>query len=499
MADDDILRFGRLGHLYPLTKVKALTSEAMINSSSSSLSTALHHRRHPLRRLRQSPNATSAVINTQITRNRLFYSTVTLRRGRRVLVEVDDRRIFCLPESAETTCFNSPSSSSSSSSSSSIENEEAVAADLRSLVDDFDPNIPIQSATTPPSSWYTNPSFLSLEISRVFYRSWQAVGYSEQLKNPGDFFTGSLGNVEYVVCRDLDGNINAFHNVCRHHASLIMSQSGQTSCFVCPYHGWAYGLDGSLVKATRITGIKDFNVKDFSLIPLKVAAWGPFILLNMREATSAQQSTDESTVENEWLGDCPEIQIIKGVHSSLRFICRRSYTMDCNWKVFVDNYLDGGYHVPYAHKGLASGLDLGSYSTTMYEKLSIQKCEGGPTVDNVEFDRLGLKALYAFIYPNFMINRYGPWMDTNLVLPLGHKKCRVVFDYFLEASLADDTSFIERSLNESETVQMEDITLSEGVQRGLESPAFCRGRYAPTVEKAMHHFHCLLHHDLIRS
>ncbi|CAM8883954.1 unnamed protein product [Rhodiola kirilowii] len=416
MPDDDILRFGRLGHLYPLTKVKALSSEAMI---------------------------------------KLF-----------LLIVID-----CSPSSSP------PTPTTPSPSSSSIENEEAVAADLRSLVDDFDPNIPIQSATTPPSSWYTNPSFLSLEISRVFYRSWQAVGYSEQLKNPGDFFTGSLGNVEYVVCRDLDGNINAFHNVCRHHASLIMSQSGQTSCFVCPYHGWAYGLDGSLVKATRITGIKDFNVKDFSLIPLKVAAWGPFILLNMREATSAQQSTDESTVEK-------------------RMAC---YTMDCNWKVFVDNYLDGGYHVPYAHKGLASGLDLGSYSTTMYEKLSIQKCEGGPTVDNVEFDRLGLKALYAFIYPNFMINRYGPWMDTNLVLPLGHKKCRVVFDYFLEASLADDKSFIERSLNESETVQMEDITLSEGVQRGLESPAFCRGRYAPTVEKAMHHFHCLLHHDLIRS
>lgn len=165
-------------------------------------------------------------------------------------------------------------------------------------------------------------------------------------------------------------------------------------------------------------------------------------------------------------------------------------------QVFCDNYLDGGYHVPYAHKGLASGLQLQSYSTKMYEKVSIQSCEGGSMDRKDDYDRLGSKALYAFIYPNFMINRYGPWMDTNLVLPLGPRKCQVVFDYFLEASLKDDKAFIEKSLEDSEQVQIEDIVLCEGVQRGLESPAYSTGRYAPTVEKAMHHFHSLLHYNL---
>ncbi|GMY35273.1 choline monooxygenase, chloroplastic, partial [Fagus crenata] len=164
--------------------------------------------------------------------------------------------------------------------------------------------------------------------------------------------------------------------------------------------------------------------------------------------------------------------------------------------VFCDNYLDGGYHVPYAHKGLASGLQLQSYSTKMYEKVSIQSCKGGSMDRKDDYGRLGSKVLYAFIYPNFMINRYGPWMDTNLVLPLGPRRCQVVFDYFLEASLKDDKALIERSLEDSERVQMEDIVLCEGVQRGLESPAYSTGRYAPTVEKAMHHFHSLLHHNL---
>lgn len=133
------------------------------------------------------------------------------------------------------------------------------------LVDQFDPTIPIERAVTPPSSWYTDPSFYALELDSVFYRGWKAVGYTEQIKNPGDFFTGRLGNVEFVVCRDDNGKLQAFHNVCRHHASLLAYGSGRKTCFVCPYHGWTYGLDGALLKATRITGIQNFNKHGRSL------------------------------------------------------------------------------------------------------------------------------------------------------------------------------------------------------------------------------------------
>ncbi|KAI3929193.1 hypothetical protein MKX01_006429 [Papaver californicum] len=130
------------------------------------------------------------------------------------------------------------------------------------LVKEFNPHTPLEKALTPPSSWYTDSPFLSLEFDRVFYRGWQAVGYTEQIKNPRDFFTGRLGSVQFVICRDTNGKIQAFHNVCRHHASLLASGSGQKSCFVCPYHGWSYGLDGVLLKATRISGIQDFNVNE---------------------------------------------------------------------------------------------------------------------------------------------------------------------------------------------------------------------------------------------
>ncbi|KAF5206858.1 Choline monooxygenase protein [Thalictrum thalictroides] len=366
------------------------------------------------------------------------------------------------------------------------------------VVHEFNPEIRIEEAETPPRSWYTDPSFHHLELNRVFYRGWQAVGFTEQIKNRHDFFTGRLGSVQYVVCRDAIGKVHAFHNVCRHHASLLASGSGQKSCFVCPYHGWTYGLDGKLLKATRISEIQNFNVNEFGLVPVQVAIWGPFILINIDKDTQPQQQARSKIVEDEWLGTCSELLRTNGIDSSLSFVCRSEYTIDCNWKVFCDNYLDGGYHVPYAHTGLASGLKLESYSTTMFEKVSVQICEGGSRENEGIYDRLGSKAIYAFIYPNFMINRYGPWMDTNLVLPLGPNKCQVIFDYFLEPSLKDDKAFIEKSLEDSEKVQIEDIALCEGVQKGLESPAYCTGRYAPTVEKAMHHFHCLLAENLVK-
>ncbi|XP_071939979.1 choline monooxygenase, chloroplastic-like [Coffea arabica] len=204
----------------------------------------------------------------------------------------------------------------------------------------------------------------------------------------------------FLDCNSARKALSTFHNVCRHHASLLASGSGQKSCFVCPYHGWTYGLDGTLLKANRISGIKNFKVHVRK-----------FLLIKMRSPYQA--------------GVFPFYVVV--AHGLV--LCLQ---------VFCDNYLDGGYHVPYAHKGLASGLKLESYSSIVYEKVSIQKCDGDATESAPDFDRLGSKALYAFIYPNFMVNRYGPWMDTNLVVPLGPRKCQVIFDYFLDTSLKVD-------------------------------------------------------------
>lgn len=364
---------------------------------------------------------------------------------------------------------------------------------LRKIITEFDCQVPIERAATPPSSWYTHPHLLAHEMESVFWRGWQIAGLTSQVEELHSYFTGSLGKMQYIVCRDGQGDLHGFHNVCRHHAAPVATGSGCTTVLQCPYHGWSYSLDGRFQKATRLAGIQNFKPNDFSLLPISIATWGPFVLLNFSMPYTGLKF-DHNAVGEDWLGDAHPVIAKADIDAALCHVATKEYLVNCNWKVFCDNYLDGGYHVPIAHKNLASGLSLASYSTQVLERVSIQSCK----TDDLS-ERLGQSAFYAFVYPNFMINRYGPWMDTNLVIPLETSKCLVVFNYFLDPLLVDDKEFVQQSLSESKTVQMEDVVLCEGVQKGLESPAFSTGRYAPTVEKAMHHFHCLLQQDLLST
>ena len=160
----------------------------------------------------------------------------------------------------------------------------------------------------------------------------------------------------------------------------------------------------------------------------------------------------------------------------------------------MDNYLDGGYHVEHLHKDLSSGLDLSTYEMgTVTEHFSVQRVSGG---GQNEDPRLGQGAKYAFLYPNLMLNRYGPWLDTNAVFPTGRNTSRVVYDYYLESGVwielrdrGELEPFVETSLEASNQVQLEDSMICGAVQLGLESSGYDVGRYAPKVEFADLAFH----------
>ena len=177
---------------------------------------------------------------------------------------------------------------------------------------------------------------------------------------------------------------------------------------------------------------------------------------------------------------------------------RRSYFLNCNWKVFVDNYLDGGYHVPHIHGGLSSVLDNSKYKIETGERFCLQSspiaAEKGET--QTAAVRQGERAHYFWIYPNFMINVYEGVMDTNLVIPRGVDKTEVIFDYyFADISEAAREKNLA-SIAVSEQIQSEDVAICESVQRGLNSRAYDSGRLSVRREAGEHLFHRLLHADL---
>ena len=354
----------------------------------------------------------------------------------------------------------------------------------------FDPAVPLEAAWLPPKSWYNDARFFDLERDTVFRNNWLIAARSDQFAKAGDFVAGAIAGEPYVVVRGEDGTLRAFYNVCRHHAAQVAVGAGCADSLVCPYHGWTYALDGRLLRAPELGAVKDFDREQFGLVPMRVGEWSGLVFISM--AGEPRPLAADLTEVGARLRDMAV--------DKLRFVARRKYTLACNWKVYVDNYLDGGYHVSYLHKGLAGQLDLDSYQTEIFERYSIQsgagaaaKKEGAPGSDFSE--RIGERVLYAWIYPNLMINRYGPMMDTNWVIPRGHDETEVIFDYYFTPETAADADFVAKSLAASDVVQVEDVEICESVQKGLGSSSYDQGRYSAKREHGEHHFHRLLAAD----
>jgi choline monooxygenase len=371
-----------------------------------------------------------------------------------------------------------------------VQYEEWVSRDaaLVEIVRAFDPSVPIERAWMPPSSWYVDTRVFELERRATFWRHWQPVARREELAEPGQFVTGCSQGEPWVVVNDGD-TLRAFSNVCRHKGREVVTGSGKASKLVCGYHAWTYDLTGRLRKAPRLGGIQDFNRDDMGLVPLGVDTWGPWVFI----------AGDPNTTPMKELHPEIDRHLEAGGWSCLQFAGRASWEIECNWKVYVDNYLDGGYHVPHMHPSLDAQLDMSTYTTELFARGSIQSAaaatERDERIDYAPASRIGERAIYAWTHPAFMINRYGPCMDTNRVVPLGVNRCRVDYEFYFEETGEHAARFVEASIAQADVTQREDISICESVQRGLRSRHYDRGRYCPTLERSEHQFHTLLRAD----
>jgi choline monooxygenase len=353
----------------------------------------------------------------------------------------------------------------------------------------YNDSAPLAEAFTIPASWYLDLAINQLERTHVFGATWQAIGRADQLTNPGDFFTTELAGEPILAVRDAEGQLRAFYNVCRHHAAAVVTAPcGHAQSFRCPYHGWNYGLDGTLKGMPEFGGVCNFRREDNGLVPIAIQTWENFIFVNLSPNPVPLIS---------FLGDL--VQRVEPLQlNSLHFHSRKEYTLNCNWKVYVDNYLDGGYHVPHLHKGLNSVLNYTHYTIENGENYCLQSSPmvAGGEDAQVSVTRTGDRAWYFWLYPNFMINIYEGVMDTNLVLPLGPNKCRVIFDFFFADISPERKEYNIASIATSDTVQDEDVAICESVQRGLVSRAYGAGRLSVRREAGEHLFHRLLARSL---
>jgi choline monooxygenase len=361
---------------------------------------------------------------------------------------------------------------------------------------DYHPTDDLATAATMPSRWYTDPAFLEAEKPRIFWKTWQPVGRLDQVLRPGDYFTADVVGERIVVTRGLDDQLRAFYNVCAHRAGPVAVGKGNRKSLQCKYHGWKYNLEGRLMNAPEFDGVENWRKEDVCLKSLQVEAWGPFIFINLDPAAPPMRAI---------YGDIEDEIKRKGFNiAAMRAFERRDYIIDCNWKVYVDNYLEG-YHVPIAHPGLYRELDYEQYRVDTFRYYSSQYAPIRPAKlgDVQGRDRRYVRtedegeALYYWIFPNVMLNIYPDNMSINIILPLGHDKTLTIFEwYFEEPGTGEGWESMQQTIAFSDEIQQEDIEICVAVQQGLQSRAYDTGRFSVKRENGVHHFQKLVHEFL---
>jgi choline monooxygenase len=360
---------------------------------------------------------------------------------------------------------------------------------------DYTPTTDLATAETMPARWYVEPQILDLEQEKIFAQTWQPVGKVEDLMRVGDFFTCEVANRPLVITRGLDQQLRAFYNVCPHRAGVVADGRGNRKSLQCKYHGWTYSLEGKLLRAPEFEGVKNWNQEEVCLTPVKVQAWGAWVFVNLNPNAAPMDSV-YSPIHNE---------IVKaGFHvDQMKFIERRDYVIKCNWKVYVDNYLEG-YHLPIAHPGLFREVDYDQYRVETHRYYSKQYAPIREVKDGEVRDRRYIRsgeaeenALYYWIFPNVMLNVYLDNTSINIIIPIDAETTLTVFEwYFEQPGTGEGWGSMQDVIAFSDEIQQEDIQLCEWVQKGLKSKVYNKGRFSVLRENGVHHFQSLVHEFL---
>ena len=246
-----------------------------------------------------------------------------------------------------------------------------------------------------PASWYTSPELYELERRAVFSRKWQLVTHKLRLTQPGEWLRYEAAGFQFVLCRDREGNINGFHNICRHRAfPIVTEEKGSSRIFACKYHGWSYGLNGKLAKAPGYQELDHFDKDQNGLLPIHVHIdRHGFIWVNLDAKEKPEIAWEEDFEGTDRQARCEEFNF-----DEYQFDHVWEMQGDYNWKICADNYNEC-YHCPTSHPDISALSDLSSYAVTV--KAGSILHDPATTPEQLV---AGLKVCPTFCFPNASMN-----------------------------------------------------------------------------------------------
>ena len=338
----------------------------------------------------------------------------------------------------------------------------------------------IRHARTLPAAFYRDPATFERVRERVLARGWQMIDGAERVAQPGAvlpfaFLPGCIDE-PLLLARDAAGELRALSNVCTHRGNLLVTDEAVVQSLRCRYHGRRFALDGRFLSMPEFEGARDFPSPADDLARIHLDRLGPLHFAALDPAfpfesliAPVRERTSSSRID----------------HLVLDPGGSREYEIAANWALYCDNYLEG-FHVPFVHAALAKTIDYSTYHTELFAWSSVQIAQAIDRDD--AFEGSTVAAYYFFLFPNTMLNFY-PWgLSVNVVVPLAVDRTRIVYrTWVLDASKR--TRGAGAALD---VVEHEDDAIVEQVQRGIGSRLYDRGRYSPTRERGVHHFHRLL-------
>ncbi len=361
---------------------------------------------------------------------------------------------------------------------------------------DFEVHADIAQASTLPSRFYCDPNIFEVLKARLFPRTWQFIADANTVKAPGSvhpvtFLDGCIDE-PLLLTRDFNDQLHCLSNVCTHRGNIVCEGPGTEKSLRCRYHGRRFGLDGNFQHMPEFESTANFPTAQDNLHQFPLRSWGDFLFASLNPLMPADDLLRPMRDRLAWL---PFNQLTFDPARS------RDYLVRANWALYCDNYLEG-FHIPYVHSGLNEALDYGSYRTELHQwsNLQIGVAKQGEDAFNLPSsspDSKGgqrIAAYYFWLFPNTMFNFY-PWgLSINIVRPLAVDRTRVSYlTYVLDRAKLEAGGGAGDGLDR---VEREDEAIVESVQRGVRSQTYDRGRYSPTREQGVHHFHRLLSQTL---
>lgn len=353
---------------------------------------------------------------------------------------------------------------------------------------------PIDQPSGLPNEAYWSEDWLKLEQKRIFQRTWVFAGAERELDGAGAIKPMEIGGTPIMLVRGSDGTIRAFHNVCRHRGTQLIGEACWKKSITCPYHAWRYGLDGTLEARPHFYGadqVERFKEGESSLnlYPVRCESWNGCLFVNI---------SGDAPPLMDWL--TPMLNRTKAYdYSLIRWIGKESFTFKSNWKLVLENYMEG-YHVFAAHPRLIAHAPMNVrwsgewkdhffYNDYVAPELTEGRGDGLPHYPDLS-DKDRRRGLWFASFPNFLAEVYTDQFVVLATYPVSPNETREELHFFVVGD--DAATSNQHAAGRAELIQMwhdlnmEDLEILERLQRGRRSEAFTGSVMSPAWEGPAH-------------